>query len=222
MLKEFGILITAVFLEYLSAFENLKNLMLASGAFDKKTIDTSIDNALELVGLAAQKTKRVKSFSFGMKQRLGFAQTLLRPNRFMVLDEPFVGMDPLGKEMMKSVIREKANREGVGILFSSHDLSDVEEICDRVVMISSGNKVYDGPFEHSRSYKIRFDTNEYRQALKALAMMFPGIDALDEGIVFTDVSILNAVLEVLHRHHAVIQDIDVENHSLYSFFAAEV
>lgn len=221
-LSEFGILITAEFLDYLNTYENLKNLMLASGIKKKKQIDNTIEEVLGLVGLAAQKEKRVKTFSFGMKQRLGFAQTLLSPNRFLILDEPFVGMDPLGKEMMKNVILKKAREEGVGILFSSHDLTDVEEICDRIVMISSGEKIYDGPFTQEQQYEIMISGNVIKDNLFQLIPNTKDIQIFSDKVILKNKADLDLVMRAFVQNKITIKDLNVIGSSLYDFFDKEV
>ena len=83
------------------------------------------NNLLNAVGLEKKSKEKTKAFSFGMKQRLGLAQALLNNPEFLILDEPFVGLDPIGKNIFKRILLEKAQDEKVGILFSSHDLEDV-------------------------------------------------------------------------------------------------
>ncbi len=93
-IQEFGILIEPQFLDYISAEENLR---LLSQLVNRKQ-DTRIEKLLEKTELYSSCKKKVKEFSFGMKQRLGLCQCLLTEVGFIILDEPFVGLDPIGKE----------------------------------------------------------------------------------------------------------------------------
>ena len=216
-LAEFGILITGSFFDYLNTFDNLALLMKASGETDKREISKRIDDVLRLVGLEGQKKKRVKSFSFGMKQRLGLAQTLLTKTSVLVLDEPFVGLDPLGKDILKKVILEKARTENVGVLFSSHDLNDVTEICDRVVMIESGKKVYDDVFNNDRRHCIVVDPNTDETFLQNMSEQFPAI--IIKGLSIECKSeLLNTVVAHLVLHNISITDMQTKENSLYDFF----
>lgn len=149
-IQEFGILIEPQFLDYISAEENLR---LLSQLANRKQ-DIRIKELLEKTELYSSRKKKVKEFSFGMKQRLGLCQCLLTEVGFLILDEPFVGLDPIGKEIFKQTILDIAHKQNVPVLFSSHDLDDVDEICDRVVMISKGNKQLDQPLEHKQTYTI--------------------------------------------------------------------
>ena len=217
-LSEFGILITGSFFDYLSTFDNLSLLMKASGENDKKKISSKIDEVLRLTGLENQKKKRVKSFSFGMKQRLGLAQTLLTKTSMLVLDEPFVGLDPLGKELLKNVITEKARTEKAGVFFSSHDLNDVTEICDRVVMIEDGKKVFDDVFNNERRQCIALDNNTDTILLKNLSEQFP--DTIVQGLsVECRSESLNGVMAYLAQNSISVSDIRTKENSLYDFFA---
>lgn len=150
-IREFGILIEPQFLDYISAEENLR---LLSQLVNRKQ-DTRIEELLEKTELYSSRKKKVKEFSFGMKQRLGLCQCLLTEVGFIILDEPFVGLDPIGKEIFKQTIMDIAHKQNVPVLFSSHDLDDVDQICDRLVMISKGNKQLDQPLEHKDTCMCR-------------------------------------------------------------------
>lgn len=139
LIRDFGILIECAFLDYISAYDNLKIQGWASnGGIDPKLLER-LDEVLHLVDLYEVRKKKIKAYSFGMKQRLGLAQAILTAKGFLMLDEPFIGLDPIGKEVVKGAIVKKAREENLGILFSSHDLPDVADICDRVIMIEDGH-----------------------------------------------------------------------------------
>jgi ABC-2 type transport system ATP-binding protein len=104
---------------------------------------SSIDGALERVGLADRSEDRFSRYSLGMKQRLGIAATLVVDPSLLMLDEPTNGLDPAGIVEMRSLIRSLAD-EGMTLFVSSHLLTEIEHICDYVVMIRSGRSVFQG------------------------------------------------------------------------------
>ena len=95
------------------------------------------DAMLQRVGLYEHRAKKVQALSRGMSQLAQFASALLHLPDLIILDEPFSGLDPLNVQVMKEIISEQQQR-GASIIFSSHDMEDVEEMCERVVLISSG------------------------------------------------------------------------------------
>ncbi len=104
---------------------------------------TRIDEVLELVGLADRSVDRVKSYSHGMKQRLGIAQALLSQPKLLVLDEPTTGLDPRGMREVRELIRKLAD-EGMTILLSSHLLHEVEQVCTNLAIINRGRLIASG------------------------------------------------------------------------------
>ncbi|MDR1753694.1 MAG: ABC transporter ATP-binding protein [Eubacterium sp.] len=138
LIRDFGILIECAFLDYISAYDNLKVQGWASSGKLDQDLYMRMDEVLRLVDLYEVRKKKTKAYSFGMKQRLGLAQAILTGKGFLMLDEPFIGLDPVGKEVVKTAIIQKAKEENLGILFSSHDLPDVADICDRVIMLENG------------------------------------------------------------------------------------
>lgn len=123
--------------ENLSAFDNLKVKALLFGIEDARILEV-----LKIVGLENTGKKSGK-YSMGMKVRLGIALALLNRPEFLILDEPTNGLDPVGIQDLKKVIRSLA-AEGVAILISSHQLKDVKDISDNVVMIHQGEMAYEG------------------------------------------------------------------------------
>ncbi len=100
---------------------------------------------LELVGLL--KNKHMKSLEvslFGMKQRLGLAQALLGNPRILILDEPFVGLDPTGVKELISILKQRVVEKEMQAIISSHQLFELNEICERVLVLHNGELAYDG------------------------------------------------------------------------------
>lgn len=126
---------------YLTALENLEllNRLQSPRATSKR-----IQEVLEIVGLSDRATSKVKTFSQGMKQRLGFAQALLHNPDLIILDEPTNGLDPQGVKDVRDLILRLNREEGKTILISSHILSEIEIICNRMVIIQKGKKLVEG------------------------------------------------------------------------------
>ncbi|RZF23186.1 ABC transporter ATP-binding protein [Halobacteriovorax vibrionivorans] len=90
--------------------------------------------------------RKIKGYSKGMLQRLGFVSALIHEPRLIILDEPLSGLDPIGRKEFKEVIRD-VNAHGVGVFFSSHIVSDVQEVCDDVVVLENGEIIYNGSIQ---------------------------------------------------------------------------
>jgi ABC-2 type transport system ATP-binding protein len=103
-----------------------------------------VQQLLDLVGLADAADRRVGSYSLGMRQRLGIAQTLVGEPSVLILDEPANGLDPEGIAWMRRLLRDFADRGGT-VLLSSHLLSEVQATVDHLVVISQGSVVASGP-----------------------------------------------------------------------------
>ena len=106
----------------------------------KPALDDRVPALLERVGLGGAARRRVKTFSKGMVQRLGLAQALLHEPELLVLDEPTTGLDPEGRRLVAELVSEQ-KRRGTAVLLSSHILTDVERVCDRVVILRRGKVV---------------------------------------------------------------------------------
>ncbi|SDX22389.1 ABC transporter ATP-binding protein [Paenibacillus sp. CF384] len=103
--------------------------------------EARIIEVVELVGLTARIHDKVKTYSLGMRQRLGIAQALLGKPKLLILDEPTNGLDPSGIREMREFIRYLAEREGLSVLVSSHLLSEIQLMCDRVAILSKGRVI---------------------------------------------------------------------------------
>ncbi|GIO83365.1 ABC transporter ATP-binding protein [Paenibacillus faecis] len=119
---------------YLTGFENLEQFARMMPGVDRKRIV----EVSEMVGLQERIHDKVKTYSLGMRQRLGIAQALLGRPKLLILDEPTNGLDPKGIKELRQFIRGLAE-EGLGVLVSSHLLSEIQLLCDRVAIISRGS-----------------------------------------------------------------------------------
>lgn len=127
---------------YLSGYENLN---LFAGML-KNVDDSRIQEVVEIVGLEQRIHDRVKTYSLGMRQRLGIAQALLGRPKLLILDEPTNGLDPQGIKEMRVFIRKLA-KDGISVFVSSHLLAEIQMLCDRVAIIRSGEVIAVGNVE---------------------------------------------------------------------------
>ena len=167
------------FYPYMSGRRNLE----LCAAYDGGDARGRIDEALATVELSDRAGDKVKGYSHGMRQRLGIAGALLRSPRLLLLDEPTTGLDPAGMRDMRVLIRRLAG-EGITIVLSSHLLTEVEEVCDRVAIIRSGRVVYEGELDELRrqaagSYRLR--TTDNAHALQVCEAQRGVGDARTEG-----------------------------------------
>ncbi|MGH2532580.1 MAG: ABC transporter ATP-binding protein [Thermomicrobiales bacterium] len=128
-----AIIETPAFYPYLSGRDNLRALAIAAGGVPERRID----EFLEMVGLTERAKSAFKTYSLGMKQRLGIASTLLTDPELVILDEPTNGLDPAGQREVRELIPRLAS-EGRAVLLASHLLNEVEQVCDRVAIIRRG------------------------------------------------------------------------------------
>ncbi len=141
-LKKIGAIIERPnFYPYMSAYQNL-----ALVCKIKEIPETSIQEKLEMVGLADRQHDKFKTYSLGMKQRLAIASALLNNPEMLILDEPTNGLDPKGIHEIRSIIAEIA-KQGTTIILASHLLDEVEKVCDHVIILQKGNKIFEGNVE---------------------------------------------------------------------------
>ena len=123
------------------------------------------EELLELVGLAGPAGKKIRTYSGGMKQRLGIAQALLNDPRLLVLDEPTAGLDPKERVRFRDLIAQ-AGRSSI-VLLSTHITSDVEHIADSILMMKEGRLIYQGKWEESRGDLEAFYLEQFGESLDA-------------------------------------------------------
>ena len=149
---------SVAFQEWRTVNQALKTFGKLSGLTDTQ-IAERIPPILEMLGLADARYKKVTHLSGGMMQKVGLAQALLHQPKLLVLDEPLGGLDPLSRRQFKEIVRKLAN-EGTTILFSSHILSDVQDVADRVGIISHGKIKQVGTISELKAQLIHQKTIE--------------------------------------------------------------
>lgn len=133
-----------------------KNLIITTLINDIKDKDY-IDEMVKFVGLEDRINDKVKKYSLGMKQRLALANALIKKPKLLILDEPTNGLDPYGIKELRMILKKISEEENMSILISSHILSEVENICDRVVIIDKGNIISDFGIEEAKYKNISLE-----------------------------------------------------------------
>ena len=122
---------------HLSGYENLMQVVRMHDSIPK----SRIDEVVALVGLADRINDKVSKYSLGMRQRLGLAQALINKPKLLVLDEPTNGLDPIGIKELRDILLRISHEEGTAVFISSHQLAELDLICDRFAVIDSGNVI---------------------------------------------------------------------------------
>ncbi len=136
-----GIVEAPALYPYLTGRDNLRVLGAYSGGVD----DEKIDATLETVRMTKRADELVKTYSLGMKQRMGIAQALMTDPKIMILDEPTNGLDPAGMREVRELVRALNTDHGLTVFVSSHLLGEVSQLCNRVGIIQNGALVAQGP-----------------------------------------------------------------------------
>src|SRR6478736_5657738 len=134
------------FYPYLTGRQNLVTMAKLDGGARPGLIDEVLDT----VDLADRADRKVGGYSYGMRQRLGVAASLLREPRLLVLDEPANGLDPAGIRDMRALVKRLAD-SGLTVLLSSHNMEEVEEICDNVTIMKQGTVAFHGSIADLRA-----------------------------------------------------------------------
>ncbi|MDX6626030.1 MAG: type transport system ATP-binding protein, partial [Solirubrobacterales bacterium] len=181
-----GFVEAPTFYPYLNGRTNLDLF----AALDGDGAKGRIEEALEIVGLSDRAKDRVGTYSHGMRQRLGIAASLLRAPRLLLLDEPATGLDPGGMRDMRDLIRD-LSAKGMTVLLSSHLLTEVEELCNRVAIVREGRVAYQGSLRELRAqagsgYLLRTtDDERARRVAEAQEGIVDVAPAPERGLAFS-------------------------------------
>ena len=188
MLKEVGAMIeTPEFYNYMSGWSNLKQIARVCG---KKVTRARMKELVEFVGLKKVIRKKVKTYSLGMRQRLGLAQALLNDPKVLILDEPVNGLDPQGVQDFRNKLKEIA-ATGVSILISSHLLDEIEKVCDRVIVIEKGKIIADDKLENlvaDEIIKTLVKTHDVEKTERLIRELGVKYELTKDGFVFENLN----------------------------------
>ncbi len=133
----------------LSVLESIVYLASLKG-MDKNSATEKADELLEKTGMSATKSKKIEALSRGMGQIIQFIVTIIHDPELVVLDEPFAGLDPVNTELLKGMLADLRN-QGKAVILSTHQMNQIEELCDRILMINNGKNVLYGDLAEIRS-----------------------------------------------------------------------
>ena len=206
----------------LTGYENLMVFQKILG-FDKK----NIQETLKIVGLDQPKNKKklVKDYSLGMKQRLALAFALVKKPRLLILDEPTNGLDPAGIHEIRELIIKLAKEQGITVFISTHILSEVEHIADRVGIINHGQLVYEGEIRKIQSNKwleVRGDFRGRHEAISQVLFGYPCkiLEIQEDKLKLTDLADqeISSLLRDLIVEKVPIYEVKQEQETLESIF----
>lgn len=189
--------------KFMSGYKNLEHFARMHPGITKERIDEVIAQ----MGLQNRIQEKVSTYSLGMRQRLGLAQALLHRPKFLILDEPTNGLDPAGIREFRLYLRKIAEEEGVSVFVSSHMLSEIELMCDRIAIIQNGKLI---------DIEEMSDTKKSHYYIEALPRDFAGSVLIAEGFEvesFQDGFIIEAEKEQIP---ALIQKLSVEEIQLFA------
>ncbi|AZV57514.1 ATP-binding cassette domain-containing protein [Clostridium sp. AWRP] len=144
LLKLGAIVEEPIFFPYMSGRKNLQNLAMLNPGMSKFEQKEKVEEVLKIVDLQDRGCDKVKTYSLGMKQRLGIAQALLNNPEVIILDEPANGLDPMGMRDLRELIFKLQKEKKITFFISSHLLDELQQLCNRFVVINKGKLVWQG------------------------------------------------------------------------------
>jgi ABC-2 type transport system ATP-binding protein len=154
----------------LSVLESIVYLASLKG-MDRQSAAEKADKLLERTGMSATKSKKIEALSKGMGQIIQFIVTIIHDPQLVILDEPFASLDPVNTELLKEMCLELRNR-GKAVILSTHQMNQVEELCDRILMINNGQAVLYGDLAE---IKAKYRGNSVLLEVKGELGQLPGI-----------------------------------------------
>ncbi|MCR8645450.1 ABC transporter ATP-binding protein [Paenibacillus sp. N1-5-1-14] len=213
--------------EFSGFYENLtarENLMINASLVGVHT-KNAIDEALEIVGLQGEPSKKVEKFSLGMKQRLGIARAILHHPELLILDEPTNGLDPIGIKEIRNMIKSLAEERKITILVSSHILSEVELLADHIGIIHLGKLLEEVSFTELRQRNrkfLEFQVSNDNRAVMLLEqhLAITDYEVRDEGIirVYSHIGQQGKINKMLVDHQIEVTRIALSEDKLEDYF----
>lgn len=215
-------------MEDLTAYDNLEFFGALYG-LQGKVLKERIKEALEVAGLTETKKQKVKKFSGGMKRRLNLAAAIMHHPKVLILDEPTVGVDPQSRNHIFSFVKEIGEKWGTTVIYTSHYMEEIEELCNRVFIMDLGKEVAYGEREEIKTSvfpnnKVILEIQEGNVAQTLIELeKTSGIDKaidVDKNLVLTINSKFKIVdaLEILENNNIQIRKISYEEAKLEDVF----
>ena len=219
-LRNVGILLEPSYYDYMSALDNLKAYAGLCGV-QFKDVEKGLEDLLDVIGLGNALDKKVRDFSFGMKQKLGVAMALVKKPDVLVLDEPSIGVDPKGLDALFTLMKDLARKEELAIIFSSNNLQEVQDVSDRISFLKEGEIVQTldatDMLDLDNSYTIHVRhplTEKIRSGLADIA----NCKLKEHEITVENNENLNRVLQLLLNNENQILDVARESRFLKEFY----
>lgn len=215
VLEDFGIMIDPVFYPEMSVIDNLKFYLKLHG---KQDLYPNIEKTLKLVELWEARNRKPKGFSFGMKQRTALAIALVAEPDFLILDEPFVGLDPIGVQKLIDILKKWSSERQISMLISSHQLGELEALCSRYVYIEGGELADSFEGKDQPSLVVQLIPNSDKDVLQN----YLSSDITLEGNILdistaNSSSSLNKIFSIL-ANNGMIESIEVKENHLKEVF----
>lgn len=208
------------FYDHLSAKENLDIHLEYMGCYQKD----EIEKVLKVVGLQGAGTKPVKKFSVGMKQRLGIARAIITKPELLILDEPINGLDPKGIREFRDLLKRLRDEEGMTIIISSHILSEIDRLADRIGILVDGELVDEATMEelHARTHEyLEIKATDLTKVLCTLDYHFKNFNYRlyqDSVRVYVDEEKTTDIISKLSAEGVVITSVMNQRSSLEDYF----
>lgn len=203
--------------DYMSGYKNLELL----GSMSKGVTKKDIDEAVELVGMGKRIHDKVEVYSMGMKQRVGLAQALIHKPKLLILDEPTNGLDPQGIHEFRDIVKKLAKEKGISVLISSHLISEIQLMCDRVSIINNGSVIKNASIQEVLSTgEVVWTVDDPNKAQFVLKNTFNCNSFIDGKTVraLIDVNVLSEINKTLIESNLKINYIENKKRTLEDLF----
>ncbi|MEX2784202.1 ABC transporter ATP-binding protein [Streptococcus sp. H49] len=216
VLDDFGIMIDPVFYPEMSVIDNLKFYLKLHG---KQDLYSNIESTLKIVELWDARNRKPKGFSFGMKQRTALAIAMVAEPDFLILDEPFVGLDPIGVQKLIDILKKWSSERQISMLISSHQLGELEALCDRYIYIDAGQLADSFLGQEAQSVLVRLTEGADLEPLQALLSESVKLNNNQQLEISTaaDKETLNTVWSNLGNYR-LIESIEIKENHLKDVF----
>ncbi|MFU2164659.1 ABC transporter ATP-binding protein [Streptococcus pluranimalium] len=219
VLDDFGIMIDPVFFPEMTVIDNLKFYL---KLHNKENLYGNIETTLRLVELWDARNRKPKGFSFGMKQRTALAIALVSEPNFLILDEPFVGLDPIGVKKLINILKKWSSERQISMLISSHQLSELEELCGRYIYLEDGKLA--NSFDSMSHSHIMIHLDRKKEIDLLLPMQSENIGLVNNILEIStsiDNKSLNQLFKVLGENQ-LVDGIAIKENQLREIFTEEI
>lgn len=215
ILHDVGIMIDPVFYPEMTVIDNLKFYL---RLHRREDLFDNIEPTLKMVELWDARHRKPKGFSFGMKQRTALAIALVAEPDFLLLDEPFVGLDPVGIQKLIEILQEWSSQRQISMIISSHQLGELEALCDRYIYIDSGRLA--DSFEGQNHPSVVFNLDKDKDLSMLQGILSDNIQLQDSHLEVS--TAINQVdlqeMLMLLVQHQLIESMEIRENHLKDIF----